>query len=228
MKNSPEYPPPSDSDDLSTVLYDTCTSFETHRHLCPYDVDGAVIKVNCIKEQENMGSNSKYPKWAAAFKFSSVQKVTQLEAIEVQVGRLGRLTPIAILKPVEINGVIIQRATLHNEDIVNNLFGESLIGCDVTNYSDLAIDVVMCRSGDVIPKILGLASPQNMMEISTLVVPISGIGVNEEERIKPMLYQLPRTCPSCGSVTIRAEGEVSVTCSGDMFTCPAQRLEAIR
>ncbi len=116
---------------------------ERERESLPYDADGVVIKVNDLTLRRTLGEISRSPRWAIAAKFPAEQGVTRLEEIQVQVGRTGVLTPVAILEPVRVRGVEISRATLHNEDEVKR--------------KDLWVGdtVVVQRAGDVIPEVVG-------------------------------------------------------------------------
>lgn len=119
-----------------------CTEWETKRESLPYEIDGVVVKVNSIEQQDRLGYTAKAPRWAIAFKYAARQAVTEVADITVQVGRTGVLTPVALVKPAVISGVTVSRATLHNEDEIERLglkIGDS---------------VVLERSGDVIPKIV--------------------------------------------------------------------------
>lgn len=95
-----------------------CDSWEKKKNTLPYPVDGMVIKVNETEKQEILGTTSKSPRWAMAYKFPAERAVTRLKSITVQVGRVGSLTPVAELEPVQLAGTIVKRATLHNEDEV--------------------------------------------------------------------------------------------------------------
>ncbi|MCP4686656.1 MAG: NAD-dependent DNA ligase LigA, partial [Desulfobacterales bacterium] len=89
---------------------------EEKRHSLPYEIDGMVIKVDNLALQQQLGATSRSPRWAIAYKFEAVQETTRVLGIEVQVGRTGAITPVARLEPVKVAGVMVSRATLHNED----------------------------------------------------------------------------------------------------------------
>lgn len=114
---------------------------EKNRDELNYEIDGVVIKVNAIKDQEKLGMRTTNPRWAVAYKFEPRKEVTRVEDIVVQVGRTGVLTPVALLQPVEVGGVTVSRATLHNMDQVKKL------GVKIGDY------VKVQRAGDVIPYI---------------------------------------------------------------------------
>ena len=107
----------------------------------PYDIDGAVVKLNNIKDREKLGNTIKVPRWAVAYKYPPEEKETVLTDIEVGLGRTGRITPVALFDPVILCGTTVQRATLHNQDFIDEL--------------DLGIGdtVVVYKSGEIIPKI---------------------------------------------------------------------------
>ncbi len=132
--------------DVEEVL-DFCREWESRREELPYEIDGVVVKIDSIPQQRQLGWTAKAPRWAIAFKYAARQAETVVDGIEVQVGRTGALTPVARLKPVEVGGVTVSRATLHNEDEIERL--ELQIGDSVT----------IERSGDVIPKVVRVSSP---------------------------------------------------------------------
>jgi DNA ligase (NAD+) len=112
------------------------------RHQLPYDIDGMVVKVDSLPLQQQLGATTRSPRWAIAYKFQAIQETTVLDNIEIQVGRTGVLTPVAHLKPVNVAGVTVSRATLHNEDEIEK--------------KDVRIGdtVLVQRAGDVIPEVV--------------------------------------------------------------------------
>lgn len=119
-----------------------CEQWDAQRDKLPYEIDGVVAKIDSLDQQRRLGFTSKAPRWAIAFKYAARQAETQVEGIEVQVGRTGALTPVAHLKPVAVGGVMVSRATLHNQDEVERL------GVQIGDT------IVIERSGDVIPKVV--------------------------------------------------------------------------
>ncbi|MFH1100450.1 MAG: NAD-dependent DNA ligase LigA [Methanobacteriota archaeon] len=119
-----------------------CAELEKKRDTLDYEIDGAVIKVNSFSQQTELGSTIKHPRWAIAYKFTAKQATTKLNNIVVQVGRTGTLTPVAVLEPVQVGGVTVSRATLHNFDEVKR--------------KDIRVGdtVLVERSGDVIPQVV--------------------------------------------------------------------------
>ncbi len=132
---------------------------ESRRPELPYDIDGMVIKVDRVDYQERLGATSRSPRWAIAYKFKAVQATTRLLQIEVQVGRTGTLTPVAHLAPVNVGGVVVSRATLHNQDEIDR--------------KDIRIGdtVLVQRAGDVIPEVVKVISSKRSGEETRFNMP---------------------------------------------------------
>ena len=162
-----------------------------------FDIDGVVYKVNSLALQRRLGFVTREPRWAVAHKFPAQEQLTTVLAIDVQVGRTGKLTPVAKLAPVFVGGVTVTNATLHNEDEARR--------------KDVRVGdtVIVRRAGDVIPEVVSVLLP----------------APSEPSRRGP-IFTMPRECPVCGSTAVREEGEVDYRCSGGLF-CSAQRKQAI-
>ncbi len=172
-------------------VIELCNSWEGKREGLPYEIDGVVVKVDSVEQQRQLGFTAKAPRWAIAYKYPARQATTTVESIEVQVGRTGALTPVAHLKPVEVGGVTVSRATLHNEDEIERL------GLQIGD------EVVVERSGDVIPKVVRVSSQGSYRKI----------------------FRLPSQCPVCGSKVVREEGESASRCIN--ANCPARLKESL-
>jgi DNA ligase (NAD+) len=172
-------------------VIELCAKFEARRETLPYEIDGVVVKVDSVEQQRQLGFTAKAPRWAIAYKYPARQATTRVEGIEVQVGRTGALTPVAKLAPVEVGGVTVARATLHNEDEIERL------GLEIGD------EVVVERSGDVIPKVVRVSSQGSWR--------------------KP--FRMPAKCPVCGSRIVREEGEAASRCIN--VNCPARLKESI-
>jgi DNA ligase (NAD+) len=145
-----------------------------------------------------MGFVTREPRWAVAHKFPAQEQLTVVLGIDVQVGRTGKLTPVAKLAPVFVGGVTVTNATLHNEDEARR--------------KDVRVGdtVIVRRAGDVIPEVVGVVLP-------TIEAALAQRGE---------AFTMPRVCPVCGSAAVREEGEADYRCTGGLF-CSAQRKQAI-
>ena len=128
-------------DDIETAFEKVLQIGEKRGEL-EFDIDGAVIKVDDFSEREQLGSTAKFPKWAVAFKYPPEEKQTEILDIEITVGRTGKLTPTAVLNPVHLAGTTVSRATLHNQDFINE---------KGVNIGDM---VTVRKAGDIIPEVL--------------------------------------------------------------------------
>jgi DNA ligase (NAD+) len=148
-----------------------CARWEAERDSLPYEIDGVVVKVDAVAQQRALGFTAKAPRWAIAYKYPARQAKTRVLGIEVQVGRTGTLTPVAILEPKEVGGVTVSRATLHNEDEIGRL------GLEIGD------EVVIERSGDVIPKVVRVSvqgSPRKPFRMPERCPVCGGTVVREE------------------------------------------------
>jgi len=179
---------------------------EEQRATLGYDIDGVVYKVNDLALQARLGFRSTTPRWAIAHKFPAQLAWTRLEAIDIQVGRTGALSPVARLHPVTVGGVVVSNATLHNEDYIA---GRSASGEVLREGKDIRVGdwVQVYRAGDVIPKVADV----DLSKRSDDAVP----------------YEFPHVCPECGSAAIREEGDSVRRCSGGLI-CPAQAVEKLK
>jgi DNA ligase (NAD+) len=166
----------------------------------PYDIDGVVYKLDRLDQQDAMGFVSRAPRWALAHKFPAQEQTTTVEAIDVQVGRTGAITPVARLAPVSVAGVVVTNATLHNADQIARL--------DVR----VGDTVIVRRAGDVIPEVVSVIADERPRGADGQPVHAA--------------FVMPTTCPVCGSDVVREEGESAARCSGGLY-CPAQRKQAL-
>ena len=171
-----------------------------------YDIDGIVYKVDSLNLQDRLGYRSTTPRWAIAHKFPAEYSWTQLEAIDIQVGRTGALSPVARLQPVTVGGVVVSNATLHNQDYIE---GRDSSGKEIRSGKDIRINdwVEVYRAGDVIPKISDVDLTRRQIDSSP--------------------YTFPLNCPECGSKAIRDEGDAVIRCTGGI-DCPAQAIEKLK
>ncbi|BAF86147.1 NAD-dependent DNA ligase [Azorhizobium caulinodans ORS 571] len=177
-----------------------------------YDIDGVVYKVDSLALQERLGFVSRSPRWAIAHKFAAEQATTVIEAIEIQVGRTGALTPVAKLTPVTVGGVVVSNATLHNEDYIRAIGGN---GEEIREGIDIRVGdtVVVQRAGDVIPQVVSV--------------------VLDKRPAGATAYQFPHHCPVCNSQAVRevdpktGKQDAVRRCTGGLI-CPAQAVERLR
>jgi DNA ligase (NAD+) len=165
-----------------------CREWEVRRTELDYEIDGIVIKVDSFDQQRRLGALHERPRWARAFKWAPMTAVTRLNEIKIRVGRTGALNPWALLEPVEVGGVTISRATLHNEEDINR--------------KDIRVgdDVIVQRAGDVIPQIVGPAGrhrPGTKPFSMPKNCPLCGTAVVKPEG--EVMHRCPnRACPSRG------------------------------
>lgn len=133
--------------------------WESERKDLPYDTDGVVVKVNSLEAQQLLGSTAKSPRWAIAYKYASEQAVTELLSVDFQVGRTGNVTPVANLRPVQLAGTTVKRASLHNSDQID------LLGL---HYGD---SVIIEKGGEIIPKIVGVDAGQRVGDAAVVTFP---------------------------------------------------------
>jgi DNA ligase (NAD+) len=168
-------------------------SWEPKRESLPYEIDGIVIKVDRTAWQRELGFTGKAPRWAIAYKYAARGGVTQIEDIVPQVGRTGKLTPVAWLKPVPIGGTTVSRATLHNMDEIERL------GVKIGDWVEVE------RGGDVIPKVVKV---------------VEDAGQNKDHPRGRKQFVMPEHCPVCGGNVVRTPGEVDHRCVN--ANCPAK------
>lgn len=133
--------------------------WETARKQLPYDTDGVVVKVNSLEAQRLLGSTAKSPRWAIAYKYAAEQAVTELLSVDFQVGRTGNVTPVANLRPVQLAGTTVRRASLHNSDQIE------LLGL---HYGD---SVIIEKGGEIIPKIVGVDAGKRAGDAAVVTFP---------------------------------------------------------
>jgi len=169
--------------DIGEVI-DFYRSLEAGKDSLPFEVDGIVVKVNDRNLQRELGEISRSPRWAVAAKFSPDRAETSVTDIVVSVGRMGTLTPVAVLSPVNVRGVTVRRATLHNQDLVEE--------------KDIRVGdrVMIQRAGDVIPEV------------------VESISARQADPGRREPFRMPETCPVCSSPVERVPGESAHRCTG--------------
>jgi len=171
---------------LDNVI-DYCRRLEQERSALPYEIDGAVIKVNELALQERLGEKSRSPRWALAYKFKPTQETTRIIKIDVQVGRTGALTPVAWLEPIEIAGVTVSRATLHNQEEIEKK--------DIRENDT----VVVQRAGDVIPEVVRVITSKRTGNEKAFRMPSNCpvCGTKVEKRQGEVVIRCPnKGCPA--------------------------------
>jgi DNA ligase (NAD+) len=160
-----------------------CETWGARRSDLGYEIDGVVVKVNRVALQEELGSTTKSPRWAVAYKYPAMQATTKLLDITVQVGLVGTLTPVAELDPVQLAGTTVSRASLHNEEQIKRL------GVMIGDY------VLVEKSGEIIPQIVKVVESRRAGREAEL-----------------WEFSMPRNCPVCGKPVVRLQGEVAWRC----------------
>ena len=168
--------------------------WDKKRHSLNVETDGVVIKINSFDQQKKLGFTAKSPRWAIAYKFKAAQVSTILESISYQVGRTGAITPVANLKPVQLAGTTVKRASLHNADIIEKL--------DVR----LGDTVFVEKGGEIIPKIIAVDLSKRSSDLFS-------------ESSHPTIYIT--NCPECNTKLVRSEGEANHYCPNELG-CPPQ------
>src|SRR6266849_4066441 len=169
---------------------------EPKRESLPYEIDGVVIKVDRTALQQELGYTGKAPRWAIAYKYAARSGITKIEDILVQVGRTGKLTPVAALKPVPIGGTTVSRATLHNMDEIERL------GVKIGDWVEVE------RGGDVIPKGVKVADPEDSRITDELKEARAQLALDR----RGAQFQMPEHCPVCGGNVVRTPGEADHRC----------------
>ena len=192
--------------DSQAAMLEHYRAIEAQRATLGYDIDGVVYKVDDLGLQARLGFRSTTPRWAIAHKFPAELAWTRLEAIDIQVGRTGALSPVARLTPVTVGGVVVSNATLHNEDYIA---GRSASGETIRGGKDIRVGdwVQVYRAGDVIPKVADVDLSQRPADAQP--------------------YVFPQKCPECGSDALREEGDAVRRCTGGLI-CPAQAVEKLK
>ena len=206
------------------------------RGTLPFDIDGAVIKVDSFAQRELLGSTSKFPKWALAFKYPPEEKETTLLDIEINVGRTGVLTPTAVFEPILLAGTTVSRATLHNQDFINE------------KGISIGDKIIVRKAGDIIPEVLSVSWHDNSKEVYKLpeTCPSCGGKVTREEGEAAVRCSNPE-CPNqllrnlihfCSRDAMDIEGLGSavlevlvekeiIKTAADIFTLPKDKIAAI-
>ena len=180
----------------------------------PFDIDGVVYKVNSLALQQRLGFVTREPRWAVAHKYPAQEQVTQMLGIDLQVGRTGKLTPVARLSPVFVGGTTVSNATLHN--LFELRRKKVRVGDQVT----------VRRAGDVIPEVVGRVFQGVVADAGHANFAAGRSSVPSARQPYIPNFRMPPLCPICGSAVVREKSEMNHRCSGGLF-CSAQRKQAI-
>ena len=184
-------------DTLAEVM-DFIAYYGEHRHDLIHEIDGIVVKVDDLATQRGLGHTSRVPRWSVAYKYPPEEVHTKLLDIRVQVGRTGRVTPFGIMEPVLVAGSTVERATLHNQDVVK---AKGVMIGDI---------VVLRKAGDVIPEIVG---------------PVMALRDAQDPPVRE--FVMPTHCPSCGTELAPAkDGDIDIRCPNTQ-SCPIQLTERV-
>ena len=192
----PVYPQILAVDGLAPLL-EQVEKWQARRATVGFDIDGLVVKVDSLQQREALGFTARAPRWAIAYKFPAQQATTRLINIEVNIGRTGAVTPVAVLEPVELAGTTVSRASLHNWEQVQRL------GLQLGDY------VLVEKAGEIIPQIITVLLPRRE---------------GREAELRPI--ETPTVCPACGDTLMKREGEVALRCPNSR-PCPKQLIEAL-
>lgn len=164
--------------------------WDVHRHELPFATDGIVLKVNSLRQQQKLGYTAKTPRWAIAYKFKAERVKTRLKNVIYQVGRTGAITPVADMEPVLLAGTVVKRASLHNQDIINQL--------DLHKNDMVYVE----KAGEIIPQVVGVANS------------------DEDNHFRGEKIEFIEVCPECGSKLVRYEGEAAHYCPNSLACPP--------
>ena len=168
-----------------------CNKIQNIRNTLDYEIDGTVLKINSLELQNKLGFVGRNPRHSLAYKFHAMQIVTTIKSIVINVGRTGKLTPVAILEPVNIQGSNVSKVTLHNFKEITN------------NKLSIGDKIIIEKSGDVIPKMVGISKRNNNNSIV-----------------------IPTTCPYCGTKLIHNNDSIDIFCPNH-YSCPEQSVRYI-
>lgn len=213
------------SDEVIAQLETLFKNYAEQRPNLDYDIDGMVVKVSDYALQRKIGATGHHPKWAMAFKFPPEEVTSKLLDVTFQVGRTGAITPVAKLVPVNVGGVVVQSATLHNEDNIKRL------GVRIGDT------VLVRRAGEVIPEIVGVQTQLGMVVHDDVrfyknadeILHRLAENVAQEQSDRMDLHRrivFPLVCPACGADVVREENTAAHVCTG--HSCPAKIKGAIK